>query len=155
MRDHLVRLTEGEANWMGGILDGAGEAKINLLQGSRFLMELNVRPHPEGMDMLIIAGITSPWNEKDINGWLGNLHQKVSDDHQKQIDALGKFIISMTHGLGDGLVTLESTRLEGIPHRNVDGTPLSMIRNITESRRRIPPAIPVIVYHLKKGGFHK
>jgi len=43
LRDQLTRLTKGEANWLGFILDGAGEAKIDLLPGSRFLAELNDR----------------------------------------------------------------------------------------------------------------
>jgi len=57
----------------------------------------------------------------------------------------------MTHGLGDGLVTVESTRLEGVPHQTVAGTHLSMIRNITTGSQRIPPAVPTIVDRLKKG----
>jgi hypothetical protein len=56
----------------------------------------------------------------------------------------------MTHGLGDGLVTVESTRLEGVPHRTVDGTHLSMIRNITSDSRRIPPAVPIVVDQLRR-----
>ena len=40
IRDQLARLTKGQANWLAGILDGAGEAKIDLLPGSRFLTEL-------------------------------------------------------------------------------------------------------------------
>jgi hypothetical protein len=52
--------------------------------------------------------------------------------------------------LGDGLVTVESTRLEGVPHRTVDGTHLSMIRNITRDNPRIPPAVPIIVDQLKR-----
>ena len=36
IRDHLARMTTGETNWLGAILDGAGEAKIDLLPGSRF-----------------------------------------------------------------------------------------------------------------------
>jgi pimeloyl-ACP methyl ester carboxylesterase len=150
MRDQLARLTKGRANWLGGILDGAGEAKIDLLPGSRFLTELNARPHPEGMDVLIIAGITSPWSEKDINRWVGNLRNNVSGDKQKWVDELGKNMISMTHGLGDGLVTVESTQLAGVPHRTVEGTHLSMIRNITSGSRRIPPAVPIIVDQLKR-----
>ncbi|MHC4718838.1 MAG: esterase/lipase family protein, partial [Planctomycetota bacterium] len=63
VRDQLARLTKGEGSWLGGILDGAGEAKIDLLPGSRFLTELDRRPHPEGLSMLIIAGVTSPWSE--------------------------------------------------------------------------------------------
>ena len=150
MRDQLARLTKGQANWLGGILDGAGEAKIDLLPGSRFLTDLNERPHPEGIDLLIIAGITSPWSEKDIDRWVGNLRKNVSDDKQKWVDEFGHNMIALTHGLGDGLVTVESTRLEGIPHRTVDGTHLSMIRNITRDNPRIPPAVPIIVDLLKR-----
>jgi pimeloyl-ACP methyl ester carboxylesterase len=150
MRDQLARLTKGETNWLGGILDGAGEAKIDLLPGSRFLTELNTRPHPEGVEMLIIAGVTSPWNESDINRWVDDLRQKVPDEHQKWVDEFGKKMIALTHGLGDGLVTVESTRLEGLPHRTVDGTHLSMIRNITSGSGRIPPAVPIIVERLKR-----
>jgi len=148
IRDHLARLSKGEANWLGAILDGAGEAKIDLLPGSRFLIELNARPHPMGVEMLIIAGIASPWNENDINQWVGDVSQKVSEDQQKQIDALGKDMIAMTHGLGDGLVSVESTRLKGVPHLTVDGTHLSIIRNITQDSQRIPPAVPIIVERL-------
>ena len=151
MRDHLVRLKKGEANWLGVILDGAGEAKIDLLPGSRFLTELNGRPHPEGVDMLIIAGITSPWNENDINRWVGNVRQNVSADQQEWVDGLGENMIAMTHGLGDGLVTVESARLEGVPLRTVDGTHMSMIRNVTKGSHRIPPAVPIIVDRLKRG----
>ena len=100
--------------------------------------------------MLIIAGMTSPWNESDINRWLNNLRQKVPDDQQKWVDELGKNMISMTHGLGDGLVTVESTRLEGVPHRTVNGTHLTMIRNITKGSHRIPPSVPIIVNRLKR-----
>ena len=152
LRDQWVRLTKGEANWLGVILDGAGEAKIDLLPESRFLTELNARPHPEGMDMLIIAGITSPWDESDIKRWVGEFGQKVSDDHKRLVDELGEKMIAMTQGFGDGLVTVESTRLEGVPHRTVEGTHLSMIRNITSSSRRIPPAVPIIIDHLKREG---
>ncbi|MGD8343638.1 MAG: alpha/beta fold hydrolase, partial [Desulfobacterales bacterium] len=148
MRDQMVRLTKGEASWLGSIIDGAGEAKIDLLPGSRFLAELNARPHPAGLDMLIIAGVTSPWKESDIKRWVRDTRQKVPQESQKWVDMLGKNMIAVTDGLGDGLVTVESTRLAGVPHRTVDGNHLSMIRNVTASSRRIPPAVPIIVDHL-------
>ncbi|MBW2437513.1 MAG: hypothetical protein JRF29_09555, partial [Deltaproteobacteria bacterium] len=50
---------------------------------------------------------------------------------------------------GDGLVTVESTRLEGVPHRTVDGTHMSMIRNMTTRSKRIPPAVPIIIDQLQ------
>ena len=150
MRDQLSRLTKGQASWLAGILDGAGEAKIDLLPGSRFLTELNARTHPQGVDMLIIAGMTSPWTESDINSWVNDLRKKVSEDRQKWVDKLGETMVALTHGLGDGLVTVESTRLQGVSHRTVDGTHMTMIRNIASGSRRIPPAVPIIVDRLKR-----
>ncbi len=149
MRDQVARLTKGEVDWLGSIIDGAGEAKIDLLPGSRFLTELNARPHPEGIEMLIIAGVTSPWKESDINRWVSDVRRKVPPEQQKWVDEFGENMIALTHGLGDGLVTVESTRLQGVPHRTVDGTHLSMIRNVTTSSQRIPPAVPIIVNQLK------
>ena len=149
LRDQLGRITKGESTWLSGIFDGAGEAKIDLLPNSRFLTELNARPHPQGVDMLVIAGITSPWTEKDIQRWIGNLRNNVPEDFHGQIDALSKDMIAMTHGLGDGLVTVDSARLEGVPLRTVEGTHLTIIRNLTAESRRIPPAVPIILTHLK------
>ena len=150
VRDQLSRLTKGQASWLAGILDGAGEAKIDLLPGSRFLTELNARSHPQGVDILIIAGMSSPWTESDINSWVNDLRKKVSDDRQKWVDKLGKNMVALTHGLGDGVVTVESTRLQGVAHRTVDGTHMTMIRNIASGNRRIPPAVPIIVDRLKR-----
>jgi len=150
VRDHIARLSKGEIAWQGAIFDGAGEAKIDLLPDSRFLTELNNRPHPD-IDMFIIAGITSPWQEDDINGMVDDVRKEVPEDQQELVNDIGEYLIEMTHGLGDGLVTVESARLEGIPLRTVEGTHLSMIRNITTSSRRIPPAVPIIIEYLKKG----
>ncbi|MBW1786029.1 MAG: acetyltransferase [Deltaproteobacteria bacterium] len=150
IRDQLVRLTKGEANWLGGIFDGAGEAKIDLLPGSNFLTELNAWPNPEGTDMLIIAGVTSPWSENDINLWVAKLRQKVPDEQQEWVEELGQNMISMTHGLGDGLVTVASTRLKGAPYLTVHGTHMSMIRNLTSDSPHIPPAVPIIIDRLKR-----
>ena len=150
IRDHLSRISKGDGHWLGAILDGAGEAKIDLLPGSRFLTELNARPHPSGVGMLIIAGVSSPWNEQDIHNWVEDIQQNVPGAHQEQVNALGTYLISMTHGLGDGLVTVESTRLEGVPHLTVDGTHLSIIRNLSKNSQRVPPAVPIIVDQLSK-----
>jgi hypothetical protein len=148
IRDQMSRIAQGEGNWLGGVLDGAGEAKIDLLPGSNFLTDLNARPHPAGVRMLVIAGVASPWKEKDIHSWVDQLRPNLPEQRQKEFQALGDALVSMTHGLGDGLVTVDSTRLEGVPHRTVDGTHLSMIRNLTEGSRRIPPSVPIIVEHL-------
>jgi hypothetical protein len=152
VRDQLARLEKGEASWLGGILDGAGEAKIDLLPGSRFLTELNRRPHPEGVDMLIVAGVASPWSEGEISRWIDSQREEASEDQKERLDELGATLVSLTRGVGDGLVSVESTRLEGVDHQTVDGTHLTMIRNITKDSPRVPPAVPIIVDRLSGTG---
>ena len=98
--------------------------------------------------MLTIAGVTSPWSEDAIERWIEEQQRDASDDQRAQLDALGANLVSLTRGLGDGLVSVESTRLEGIEHLTVEGTHLSMIRNLTEDSQRIPPAVPIIVDRL-------
>jgi hypothetical protein len=150
IRDHMDRLLKGQSNPLGFILDGAGEARIDLLPGSLFLTELNNRPDPEIAGMLIIAGVTTPWSEEDINRWRDSIAQKVGSDNQNEINNISSSLISMSHGLGDGLVTVESTRLPGVPHVTVNGTHLTMIRNISAESERTPPAVPVILERLKQ-----
>ena len=147
VRDHLARWAKGETSWQGAILDGAGEAKIDLLPDSLFLTEMNARPLPE-VDMLIIAGISSPWQEDDINNMVQEVRKEVPEDQHELVEEIVKYMVDMTHGLGDGLVTVESTRLEGVPHLTVPGTHLSIIRNITADSTRVPPAVPIIVDYL-------
>jgi len=150
IRDQWVHMTAGSGHWLRGILDGAGEAKIDLLPGSQFLQTLNARPHPEGVKMLIIAGIASPWDKDDIENFVITAQDKIPDGGQENLREIEKFLTSMTDGLGDGLVTVDSTRLNGIAHKTVRGTHLSMIRNITEGSRRLPPAVPIIVDYLEQ-----
>jgi pimeloyl-ACP methyl ester carboxylesterase len=150
VRDHLDRLFKGQAYGLGFIFDGAGEAKIDLLPGGRFLNRLNSRPHPAGVEMFIIAGITAPWSETDIDYWLSTIDEKVGRDISKELEKIGSIMKSMSNGLGDGLVTVESARLDNVPFFTVPGTHLSMIRNVTMDNDRVPPAVPIIVNQLKK-----
>jgi hypothetical protein len=147
IRDHLVRLMNGGTSWLDAFFDGAGEAQIDLLPDSVFLTELNQRPHPKEVDTLIIAGVSSPWNKDDITQMKDNIKKMVPKFGQ-EVDMMGEYMQSMINGLGDGLVTVDSTRLQGIPYITVKGTHLSMIRNISTESQRVPPAIPVIIKKL-------
>ncbi len=150
IRDHLDRFFKGKATGLGFLLDGAGEAKIDLLPGSKFLTELNARSHPAGVEMLVIAGITAPWNEDDIDLWLGHTYGQAKAEQGSESERVRDLMESVSNGLGDGLVTLESARLDNIPLSTVKGTHLSMIRNISPDSDRIPPAVPLVVAELHK-----
>ncbi len=148
IREQWVNMVKGRGHILRGILDGAGEAKIDLLPNSQFLKTLNKRPHPEGVKMLIIAGDITPWDERDIDRFLKASRKNAPAAGQKLLVNLGPFLKSMSSGLGDGLVTVNSTRLDGVDHRTVHGTHLSMIRNISKESSRIPAAVPLIIEYL-------
>ena len=153
VRDQYVHFTRGEGHWLRAILDGAGEAKIDLLPGSRFLTEVNSRPHPEGVKMLVVAGIAVPWSDKNIDNLIRYLQTRETDGDQKKLEDLRAALLTTNRSLGDGLVAVDSTRLTGVPHLTVRGTHLSIIRNLTESSDRIPPALPIIIEELRQHVF--
>jgi pimeloyl-ACP methyl ester carboxylesterase len=150
LRDQYAHFARGEGHWLRAILDGAGEAKIDLLPGSRFLTELNSRPQPEGVEMLVIAGVAAPWSDKDIDTLIGSLQTGKPASDQNKLDDLRAALRSTRSTLGDGLVTVDSALLPGVPNQTVNGTHLSIIRNITEGSDRIPPAIPIIIKELRQ-----
>jgi len=150
IRDQLVNLWQGQGHWLGWILDGAGEARIDLLPGSRFLTALNSRPNQEKVKMLVIAGLLSPWDGDQLDR-LGNLARtRLPDNMDYLIDDIERYLKSVSNGLGDGLVSLNSARLEGVDLLTVEGTHLSMIRNLDPESGRTPPAVPLVIRRLKE-----
>ena len=150
VRDQLLLLVKGKANWLGSILDGAGEAKIDLLPDSEFLTTLNARPHAQGVKMLVIAGIASPWSDQQIDGFIATLHDRRPAASEETLASLKRSLTSLTHNLGDGLVTVGSARLEGVEHHTVRGNHSSMIRNLTKGSERVPPSVPIIIDFLEQ-----
>ena len=149
-REQWVRATRGNGQWLRGIIDGCGGAKIDLLPGSQFLNGLNARTDPEGVRMLIIAGIATPLDDEEIVLFTESLREKLPDSTHNMLNGLERALQSATHGLGDGLVTVSSTTLDGVSHQTVQGTHLTMIRNHSTKSVRVPPAVPIIVEHLKQ-----
>jgi pimeloyl-ACP methyl ester carboxylesterase len=113
IRDQLFHLFRPDTHWLHCLLDGTGAAAIDLLPGSKFLTDLNLRPLPEDTQMHVIAGIISPWSGK---GPVKNF-------------------------LGDGLVSVGSASLQHVPLTMVKGNHFTMIRNVTRDSTRVPPAI--------------
>ncbi len=149
-RDQLGHLFREDYNWLRPILDGAGEAGLDLLPGSRFLESLNSRPQPRGIDMMVIAGVMSPWQVDDIDSFIESVQDKLPEGANSGFDKVEGWFKSMSNGLGDGLVTVDSTRIKGVPHHIVPGTHLTIIRNLTSDSQREPPAIPLIMEQLSK-----
>ncbi len=136
VREQIARSIEGNGSWLDWIFDGAGGAGIDLMPGSRFLTELNERPHPQDTDYYVIAGVIADTERKIIRQNLS-----LSLDSEMLPDVVDNILET----IGDGLVSLESAKLENVPLTIVSGTHLSMIRNLTATSQRLPPAIPVMM----------
>ncbi len=145
IRDQIQNLFEKDTHWLQGLLDGVGEAGIDLTPGSVFLTRLNSRPHPQGIEYQIIAGVISPWSGQDVPGFIQQLKRTLPREAQPAVAGLDKALSVMGETIGDGLVTLDSAKLENIPLTQVRGTHLTMIRNLTAKSHRVPPAVPRIL----------
>lgn len=144
-RDQLSGLLSGDYIWLQGILDGAGEAGLDLIPDSPFLSELNSRSHPEGVKLTVIAGVMTPWKNNDLEWFIGRINDRLPEAAHDSVAGVGDLLKSMANGLGDGLVSVNSARLNGFPLHIVQGNHLSIIRNISEESERVPPALPVIL----------
>lgn len=148
-RDQLSSLLLGDYVWFEGIMDGAGEAGIDLTPGSDFLEELNGRPHPLNLRMEVIAGVIDPLTSESIQqSGVGFLEARSGRTEEQELGIL-RFLDSMAFKLGDGLVPVESAKLDGYPLSIVSGTHLSIIRNLSGKSERVPPAIPVVLDYLE------
>ncbi len=150
LRDQFERTIAGDGGLFVGIFDGAGEAKVDLLPGSEFLVSLNARKLPADVLFTIVAGRSSPITKETVNQLRSVVELARPEALRGKLNELVGELSQFTDGGSDGLVTVESTRLVGIEdHVIVDGNHLTVIRNMTKTSQRTPPAIPHILDRLK------
>jgi pimeloyl-ACP methyl ester carboxylesterase len=115
--------------------DGMGEAAADLLPGSTFLTTLNGRRRRVGVAYHVLAGDVGflPLSARrrveaqlaavrQQGGFLAGLSRVLTADLPAQLDEL-------CDGTGDGCVTVERTRLEGVPdHVTVHANHAELIR---------------------------
>ncbi|MHC5115415.1 MAG: esterase/lipase family protein [Planctomycetota bacterium] len=159
VKEHLSRAFSGDGAWFGGLADGDGEAAIDLLPDSEFLRRLNARPAPSGVRTTIIAGRMSPVRADDLSALGGKVRQaarsvnapKWLQDALARGDASASTMLDeAVRGLGDGCVTIDSARLEGVEDFVlVEANHVSMIVHIVPMNgAESPPAIPIVLERL-------
>lgn len=140
-RDTISHALSGDGVVFGTIWDGTGEAKLDLLPGSDFIRELNARPHPDHVAITIIAGRASPVAKAEIDALLERLPNANGE--------LRSSLREVVDGVGDGCVSIASTRLAGVrDHVVVMGNHLTMLRQVAPGFPPVPPAVPVILDRL-------
>lgn len=151
-RDQVTRALSGDGLLVGGFFDGAGEAQDDLVPGSDFLTNLDARPLPPNLPVTIIAGSASPFDSDDIASLVTRIDNLLVTKYGKAFDGsqVEKTMSDLVDGVGDGCVSIESTRLEGVTdHVVVEANHLGMIRPFgSVEPATLPPAIPIILERL-------
>ncbi|MCK4708621.1 MAG: hypothetical protein KAU21_08395, partial [Gammaproteobacteria bacterium] len=123
-------------HWLGGLIDGDGQAGKDLIPDSDFLQQLNARNRPYDTEYIVIAGLLASKELKDLS-----LQLKPLINLNERAQTLYSDVMV---SLGDGMVPIESARLADARFYQITGTHLSIIRNIFKGSQRVPPAIPLI-----------
>jgi hypothetical protein len=152
LREQGMRLFNGNGNLLSGFVDGTGEAGKDLVPESEFLKALNARPNPPDVALSIIAGIASPISKEGL-AKLGKMPGagKADTDKSGVLAACRAALESLADGVGDGCVSVSSAKLDGVADFvTVSGTHLSTVRNVLESSKTVPPAVPLVLERLAK-----
>ncbi len=144
----VSRWISGRGKWLEALADGAGEAGRDLLPDSEFLRRLNGRPHPVGTTYTIVAGQISPVSEAQVDAMLDRVQRLTGSDGSVGFNAASRVLQAMVNGLGDGIVSTQSARLEGVDDFvTVGADHIGLIVNVLPSDDAAP-AIPIVVERL-------
>ena len=161
--EHLYRIMTGKEGVASRIGDGSGEAGIDLLPESEFLRRLNERPLAANVSHTIIAGQWSPIGSDGVAALIEHTRQLAESDSapqwlrdwasDKNRKLASSLLTSAIDGLGDGCVTLESAKLQGVDDVViVKANHIDML--LTIGSDKTPPAVPIILERLKGPADH-
>lgn len=148
--EFVSRWVSGEASWRDSLTDGAGEAGRDLLPDSDFLRRLNDRPQPAGTAYTIVAGRMSPLAEDEVDELVRRWSRLAgAEDGAAAPQRVSRLLKSVVRGAGDGLVSLESARIEGVEDFvEIEADHMGMIVDVFPSDE-IPPGISIVLERLQ------
>lgn len=142
---------------LGFLTDGAGEAADDLLPDSAYLKELNARPLPSETKITLIAGVVSSGVESDLRELVRTpwVRRALGSEQAERLEGA---LVSAAESLGDGIVSVESTRLAGVEdrveilanHRSMLRRPKieTALRTAVGEQPRVASALPIILDRL-------
>lgn len=140
LRDHFLNAEEREFSLFASLRDGVGTAKVDLRPGSRFLETLNARPWPEDVELRLIAG-----DVLDDGVFRENLEELAARAPTEQsAHTLREWWSDVAQSLGDGVVTVESVRIEGMEDPIVLPASHRGLLRRSPFEPGNPPAIPLL-----------
>lgn len=148
LREQSVKFIRRETHLFHFKFDGDGEAAIDLYPESPFLKKLNSRKLPEHVDFTIIAGEVS---QNTIDAMQEKTESMENDfpGIKRSIKRFRKYWTRKSNELGDGVVSIDSARLEGVDDfQIVQGTHLTIIYSLFSGK--MAPALPIIRERLSR-----
>jgi hypothetical protein len=98
----------------------------------------------------IVAGRMSPFGTAEIQDLSARLDQATGGKARREAEGVARWLQSVVSGLGDGLVPIESARIESVADTVVvEANHVSMIVNLVPSDS-LPPAIPIVLERLSR-----
>lgn len=150
-REQWTRFLQGDGQLLGAMADGDGEAGKDLLPGSDFLQALNARELPRDVRFAIIAGIVSPLSAADLATATSHWQQNLPGFLHGPVNQMEHQLADVANGMGDGVVSLASTRLPGVEdHTSVRGNHISMLQGDGSPNHELPPAVPLILDRVRQ-----
>jgi hypothetical protein len=110
LRDQFPTREGRRYSLFAALRDGTGEAKIDLRPGSDFLQDLNARPWPASIPIQSIGGLLLASPPGVAEGIAAASDETGSGELQKR---LSDWWSGLGAELGDGVVSLDSTRIPG------------------------------------------
>lgn len=101
------------------IVDGLGEASVDLCPDSPYLRELNARSRNPRIDYSILLGTTGVMTEDDRQSLRESLKRTLdwipgTEESARELDKLLADFDELVHGKGDGVVAVSRGRLAGV-----------------------------------------
>ena len=159
LRERAVRGARGEDMRSGSLEEGRGLAALDLAPGSPLLRALAARPLPQDVAITIIAGRLVIDPDTAIGDAADRARKTLKDgdapnwatDMVNRLDrALRQAATGAIAAIGDGMVPLESAKLEGVEDlRIVEANHASMLMS-RFGGPPVPPAIPIILDRLSR-----
>ncbi|HWB20832.1 MAG TPA: alpha/beta fold hydrolase [Phycisphaerales bacterium] len=130
--EQLIRIAALNGTWDGFSADGNGEAEPELFPDSEFLKNLNSRPLPSHTKMTIVAGRWLGSQSSAVQTVSAGIDHALTSEHAPSqvrdfVSQHGLCFKLLTQhllakaadDLGDGVVTLDSAKLDGVTDFNV------------------------------------
>jgi pimeloyl-ACP methyl ester carboxylesterase len=130
IREQWERFLAGKFSFYDSLMDGAGVAYMDLLPDSPFIQQINKFPWNEKIPLTVIAGKMSPISTDYFDRITFEIQKKLGSNLNFITKDWNQSFAKLVNGLGDGVVSVESTYLAGLrDHVILEANHVSLLKS--------------------------